>query len=91
MARVAAKQLIWHHARPAFRLCPLLLLGACAAALPGYVPPSLKGKRASSRQALTSGEVNAEGRYEMSEQEKLMDCKRTTGAMLITISWLRHR
>ena len=68
----------------------LLLLGACAAALPGYVPPSLKAKGKFST-ALTSGEVNSEGRYEMSEQEKLMDCKRTTGAMLITISWLRHR
>jgi hypothetical protein len=68
----------------------LLLLGACAAALPGYVPPSQKAKSKFST-AYTSGEVNAEGHYEMSEQEKLMDCKRTTGAMLITISWLRHR
>ena len=67
----------------------LLLLGACAAALPGYVPPSQKAKSKFST-AYTSGEVT-DGVYEMSEQEKLMDCKRTTGAMLITISWLRHR
>ncbi len=68
----------------------LLLLGACAAALPGYIPPSTKakGKLVS---PYTSGDVNAEGVYQMSEQEKLMDCKRTTGSMLITISWLRHR
>lgn len=68
----------------------LLLLGACAAALPGYVPPSQKAKSKFST-AYTSGEVTSDGRYEMSEQEKLMDCKRTTGSMLITISYLRHR
>jgi hypothetical protein len=68
----------------------LLLLGACAAALPGYIPPSTKGK-SKFASPYTSGEVNSEGRYEMSEQEKLMDCKRTTGSMLITISYLRHR
>jgi hypothetical protein len=68
----------------------LLLLGACAAALPGYVPPSQKAKSKFST-PYTSGDMNSEGRYEMSEQEKLMDCKRTTGAMLINISWLRHR
>jgi hypothetical protein len=67
----------------------LLLLGACAAALPGYVPESPKAKSKFST-AYTSGEVT-DGVYQMSEQEKLMDCKRTTGSMLITISWLRHR
>ncbi len=68
----------------------LLLLGACAAGLPGYVPDSgkKKGKFAS---PYTSGEVTSDGVYQMSEQEKLMDCKRTTGSMLITVSYLRHR
>jgi hypothetical protein len=68
----------------------LLLLGACAAGLPGYVPDSgkKKGKLAA---PFTSGEVTSDGVYQMSEQEKLMDCKRTTGSMLITISYLRHR
>ena len=94
MARVLANQLIWHYvARMIARLSAcalLLLLGACAAALPGYIPPSTKGK-SKFASPYTSGEVNPEGRYEMSEQEKLMDCKRTTGSMLITISYLRHR
>lgn len=67
----------------------LLLLGACAAALPGYVPTPQKAKSKFST-PYTSGELT-DGVYQMSEQEKLMDCKRTTGAMLITISWLRHR
>jgi hypothetical protein len=66
----------------------LLLLGACAAGLPGYVPETGKKK---SKLVFTSGEVTSDGTYQMSEQEKLMDCKRTTGSMLITISYLRHR
>lgn len=66
----------------------LLLLGACAAALPGYMPDVSKNKN---KFAFTSGTMTPDGRYQMSEQEKLMDCKRTTGSMLITISYLRHR
>ncbi|MBX9588607.1 MAG: hypothetical protein K2X43_04830 [Hyphomonadaceae bacterium] len=67
----------------------LLLLAGCAAAVPGYTPPPFKekGKHA---QAMQSGEVT-DGRYEMAEQEKLMDCKRTAGSMSIIISRLRHR
>jgi hypothetical protein len=38
--------------------------------------------------ALTSGEVK-DGRYEMSQDELAMDCKRMTGSMKITISRLR--
>jgi len=68
----------------------LLLLGACAAGLPGYVPDSGK-KKSKFASPYTSGDVTSDGVYQMSEQEKLMDCKRTTGSMLITISWLRHR
>lgn len=68
----------------------LLLLGACAAGLPGYVPDSGK-KKSKFASPYTSGEVTSDGVYRMSEQEKLMDCKRTTGSMLITVSWLRHR
>ena len=75
------------------RLCAcalLLLLSACAAALPGYVPPSAKSKTKFAT-PFTSGEMGADGQYHMSEQEKLMDCKRTTGSMLITIGHLKHR
>jgi hypothetical protein len=68
-------------------LAPLLLLGACAAALPGYSPPSFKEK--SKIGEAHEGGVMREGRYEMSEDEKGLDCKRMMGAMLITISRLR--
>jgi hypothetical protein len=39
---------------------------------------------------MKSGEMT-DGQYEMAEQEKLMDCKRTTGSMMVTISRLKDR
>lgn len=75
-----------------FRLCviaTLLAVAGCAAAEPGFSPASFKPK--SKFQPLESGDVTGpEGRYEMSETEKLMDCKRMTGSMHITITRLRH-
>jgi hypothetical protein len=68
-------------------LAPVLLLGACAAAMPGYTPPSFKEK-GKLTQGLDGGTMR-EGRYEMSEDEKAMDCKRLTGSMQITIARLR--
>ena len=67
----------------------LLLLAACAAAIPGYTPPPFKESK--SAQPFKSGEVTADGRYEMAEEEKLMDCKRTNGSMSVVIERLRHR
>jgi hypothetical protein len=67
----------------------LLLLTACAAALPGYTPPPFKESKGA--QPFKSGQVTADGRYEMAEEEKLMDCRRTTGSMSIVIERLRHR
>jgi hypothetical protein len=66
----------------------LLLLTACAAAMPGYTPPSFKEKSKFGT-ALESGDVQQDGRYEMSSTEKAMDCKRLSGSMQITISRLR--
>jgi hypothetical protein len=65
-----------------------LLLAACAAAVPGYSPPPFKEP---SKQAkpLESGEVQADGQYEMSADEKAMDCRRLTGSMQITLSRMR--
>jgi hypothetical protein len=65
-----------------------LLLAACAAAIPGYTPPPFKEKKHA--QGMKSGEM-VDGRYEMADEEKQMDCKRTTGSMMITIERLRHR
>jgi hypothetical protein len=71
-------------------LAALLLLAACAA-VPGYTPPPLEGtgSKSSFGKPLESGDVGANGRYEMSATEKEMDCKRLTGSIQITISRLR--
>ena len=67
----------------------LLMLAACAAAMPGYTPPPFKEKSKQTA-GMQSGDM-VQGQYEMAEQEKLMDCKRTKGSMMITIERLRHR
>lgn len=68
----------------------LLLLAACAAALPGYTPPPFKEKSKIAK-GLKSGDVTEGGEYQMSADEKAMDCRRTTGSMMITISRLKLR
>jgi hypothetical protein len=64
-----------------------LLIAACAA-VPGYSPPPFK-EPSKHAKPLESGAVQADGQYEMSADEKAMDCKRLTGSMQITISRLR--
>jgi hypothetical protein len=74
------------------RLSPIaaiLLLGACAAAVPGYAPSSFNEKKHTKLVALQSGDVGQDGRYEMSQTEKSLDCKRMTGSMHITIARLK--
>jgi hypothetical protein len=68
----------------------LMLLAACAAAIPGYTPPPFKEKKSSHAKAMQSGEMT-DGQYQMAEQEKQMDCKRTSGSMMITIERLKYR
>jgi hypothetical protein len=65
-----------------------LLLAACAAAMPGYSPPPFK-EPSKHAKPLESGDVQPDGSYEMSTDEKAMDCKRLTGSMQITISRMR--
>ena len=66
-----------------------LLLGACAAALPGYTPPPLKEKKTTKLVGPSSGELMGEGTYELSELDKARDCKRTLGSMQIIITRLK--
>jgi hypothetical protein len=66
-----------------------LLLGACAAALPGYTPPPLKEKKTTKLLGPTSGEMTGEGTYELSELEEGRDCKRTLGSMQIILARLK--
>jgi hypothetical protein len=64
-----------------------LLIAACAA-VPGYSPPPFK-EPSKHAKPLESGDVQADGQYEMSADEKAMDCKRITGSMQIAISRMR--
>jgi hypothetical protein len=73
----------------ALMLCTPLLLAACAAAMPGYTPPSFKESKAFKPKE--SGDMDAEGTYHMSSQEKGTDCKHLKGSMMVTINRLRHR
>jgi hypothetical protein len=70
-------------------LLSLALLAACAAALPGYSPPPFKDSQLV--KPMKSGEVDGDGTYHMSSQEKATDCRRLRGSMMVTISRLRHR
>jgi hypothetical protein len=67
-----------------------LVLTACAAATPGYVPPPLKSSHKGKFGTVAeSGKLDDEGAYALSENEKALDCKRMTGSMQITIARLR--
>jgi hypothetical protein len=70
-------------------LSTLLLLAACAAAVPGYMPPPFKESKAI--QPMKSGDMDTEGTYHMSSQEMATDCRHLRGAILVTISRLRQR
>jgi hypothetical protein len=65
----------------------VLALTACAAAVPGYQPPSFREKKKTT--VLESGRLDADAHYQMSSTEKAMDCKRITGSMHITISRIK--
>jgi hypothetical protein len=72
-----------------FALAAVVSLSACAAAMPGYIPPPLTENTNKFAKPLESGEIGADGRYHMSEAETAMDCKRITGSMQITLSRLK--
>ena len=65
-----------------------LLAGACAQAMPGYVPPTAKTEKI---KALTpkGGGFDANGTYHLTDQEKELDCKKLTGSIAIKIVQMR--
>jgi hypothetical protein len=70
-------------------LATLSLLAACAAAIPGYTPPPFKQTKVI--EPMKSGDMDAEGGYHMSGQEKATDCRHLRGSIMVTISRMRHR
>src|SRR5262245_22310112 len=69
--------------------CTLFLLAACAAAVPGYTPPPFKETKVV--EPLRAGDMDTDGVYHMSNQEKATDCKHLRGSIVVTISRMRHR
>jgi hypothetical protein len=65
------------------------MLAACAAAVPGYTPPPFKESK--TVEPMKSGDMDTEGAYHMSSQEKATDCKHLRGSILVTISRMKHR
>jgi hypothetical protein len=67
----------------------LSLLAACAAAIPGYTPASFNETKVV--EPMKAGDMDANGVYHMSNQERATDCRHLRGSMLVTISRMRHR
>ncbi len=70
-------------------LCTFALLAACAAAIPGYTPPPFKESKLV--KPMRAGDMDADGVYHMSNQEKATDCRHLRGSIMVTISRMRHR
>lgn len=72
------------------RLAPLLvaaIVSGCAAATPGYVPPTAEGPKLA-LPVMQSGTV-ANGRYVPSADEKKLDCRKLTGSMQVMVSRIK--
>lgn len=65
-----------------------LIASGCAAAVPGYVPPSERGDRYRAL-APKGGGFETDGTYRLTEQEQQLDCKSLTGSMTIKILQMR--
>jgi hypothetical protein len=70
-----------------------LTVMGCAAAVPGYTPPSLKQEKKGllPTKPFDSGKATESGAYELSEAEKKLDCRKLTGSQRIAISRLEAR
>ncbi len=66
-----------------------LLTHACAAALPGYTPPSPKLDRIIALQPKGGG-FNEDGSYYLTDQEQKLDCKQLTGSIKVKILQIRE-
>ncbi len=70
-------------------LVSVLLLAGCAAAVPGYVPPSARRDKMLAA-APQGGGLDNQGAYQLSEQEKKLDCKSLTGSVTVKILQMRE-
>lgn len=75
--------------RHVFVIGVALSLGACAAAVPGYEPPNPKLDRIRAAAPKGGGFTEA-GVYNLTDQERELDCKRLTGSISIKIVQIRN-
>ena len=66
-----------------------LALAGCAAAMPGYVPPSAKADKMKAA-APKGGGFDESGSYSLTDQEQKLDCKHMTGGVTIKILQMRE-
>jgi hypothetical protein len=66
-----------------------VLLSACAAAQPGFVPEGGRKSAFDRVKPFQSGEVAPSGTYVPSEAERGLDCKRLRGSMIIIVAKLK--
>lgn len=66
-----------------------LLLGGCAAAVPGYQPPSAKLDRFKAATPTGGGFDTAGTSYKLSDQEQKLDCKALNGSITVKIIQMR--
>jgi len=75
----------WRHAAAS---ALAISVAACAAAVPGYQPPSPKLDRIRAA-APTGGGFDAAGNYNLTDQEQELDCKKLTGSISLKIMQMR--
>lgn len=63
-------------------------LGGCAAAVPGYVPPTPQSAKMKAA-VQTGGGFDQSGSYAMTDQEQKLDCKHLTGGITVKILQMR--
>lgn len=73
---------------PGLSLVISVVVGACAAAVPGYQPPNAKLDRYKAH-IETGGGFEKNGTYQLTDQEKQLNCKQLTGAVSIKIVQMR--
>lgn len=66
-----------------------LALTGCAAAMPGYSPPSKARDRLLAAQQ-TGGGFDESGAYALTDQEQKLDCKHLIGSMTVKILQMRE-
>lgn len=66
-----------------------LIAGACAQAVPGYLPPSPKLDKIRAA-APKGGGFDEAGAYHLTDQERDLDCKKLTGSISIKILQMRE-